>query len=421
MAYVVGGSVRDFILGRESKDHDIATSASPDELCKLFPNAITVGKAFGVLKVPIEGSPELLEIATFREDLSYADHRHPTLIRFAGPIEDAKRRDFTINALFYDLKTSRILDPMNGLEDLKAKVIRAIGKPEERFHEDALRLLRAVRFTTALGFTLDPATAEAIKLRAKLIQHVSSERISEEMTRMLTGPRSFEAVVLLQKLGLLQQVLPEVSAMQGVFPSMSYASEGDVWNHTLKTMRWLEEQNPKRSATLAWSALLHDIGKPVASRKTGGKNFNGHETEGAKLAEAIAIRLKMSRTDIDRIVSIVQDHLKFKDAFQMREATLVRLLRLPHFPELLALHKANALASDGNLAFYEFCASRWETLQKTPLQEVRLIDGQDLIQLGFQPGPRFSEILRVVEDLAIEQKLTTKEQALEYIVQHFVK
>lgn len=424
VAYVVGGSVRDFLLGRQSKDHDIATGAGPDELCALFPDAVTVGKAFGVLKIPIaEGGAEFLEIATFREDLSYQDHRHPVAVRFAGPVEDAERRDFSINALYFDVKTSRILDSVQGMEDLQAKVIRAIGEPKDRFQEDALRLLRAVRFAASLGFTIESKTEEAIRAKAKLIQHVSGERIHDEMTRMLTGPRSAQAIAQLSEMGILKHIIPEVEALKGVVQASGYAplSGADAWQHTLRALRFLEQEYPNRSAALAWATLLHDIGKPVLAR-SGAKNFNGHELEGIRLVALIAARLKMSRADSDRIAALVQDHLKFKDVFGMREATLLRLLRQPYFEELLALHKANALAFDGNLAAYEFCASRHEALKKLPSQELpRLIDGSDLIQLGLRPGPEFSEILRTIEDLALERKLQTKEQALEYVIQHFVK
>ncbi len=422
VAYVVGGSVRDFLLGRETKDHDIATSAGPDELCRIFPEAITVGKAFGVIKVPIEGQEFPLEIATFREDLEYRDHRHPTGVLFAGPSEDARRRDFSINALFFDPKTSRILDTVGGMEDLQAGVIRAIGDPSARFQEDALRLLRAVRFATALGFEIEPETAQAIAARAKLISKVSNERIRDELTAMLLGPRPVAAVKLLSEFGLLKRILPEVEAMRGVRQIPDWDDKaGDVWNHSLRVLDQLAKQNPKRSFALAWAALLHDVGKPVASMKSGGKNFNSHEIYGSNLVKSIGDRLKMPRAEILRIAAMVEDHLKFKDVFQMRESTLQRFVREPHFEELLALHRADAMASDGNLAAYEFCSTRYQEYKNTPQDgDQRLITGEDLIQMGFKPGPSFSEILRTVEDLALERKLTTKDEALEYVVKHFV-
>jgi poly(A) polymerase len=436
VAYIVGGSVRDFLLQRthQMKDHDIATSARPDEVCRLFPNAITVGKVFGVIKVPLGKGDEAteVEIATFREDLEYLDHRHPTKVRFSGPEEDALRRDFTINALFFDPKTAKILDPTGGMEDLKARKLRAIGDPKTRFEEDALRLLRAVRFSTALGFALDPATAAAVQARAKLIRQVSGERVRDELTRMLTGPKPAEAMAMLAELGLLKYVLPEVDALRGVSQAPTYlsgspraAKESDIWATTLRTLRSVTKNGSDllpRSTALSWSALLYDVGKPVASRANQDKNFNGHEIEGAALVRVIGDRLRMTRNDIDRIAAMVEDLLKFRDVFKMREATLERFVRLPYFDELLELHRAQASSSDGNLAFYEFCSYRRRLVLGSSLRDpARLIDGKDLIQLGFRPGPEFSAILRTVEDLVLERKLLTKEQALEFVVSQFVK
>jgi poly(A) polymerase len=426
IAYVVGGGVRDFLLGIKTKDHDIATSADPDEICRLFPDAITVGKSYGVLKIPVRtaelAESTLIEIATFRKDLEYRDHRHPSGVLFSGPEEDAHRRDFTVNALFFDLKTSRILDTVGGMEDLEAKRIRAIGDPHQRFKEDALRLLRAIRFAARFGFQIDEHTIEAIQQRSRLITRVSAERIRDELTLMWRGPRPGYAFGQLSKLGLLIHVLPEAEALKGVQQSPRMHPEGDAWDHTFKVMESLAKQNPIRSTTLSWGALLHDIGKPAASKRSGGKNFNGHENDGVAIALKICERLKLSRNEIETIAALVEDHLKFKDVFQMREATLQRFIREPHFEELLALHKADAIASDGNLAYYEFCASLFEELKNKPqVPLVRLITGEDLIQLGLSPGPRFSEILRTIEDLTLEQKLKTKEQALEYVIKHFVE
>jgi poly(A) polymerase len=428
VAYIVGGSVRDFLLERESKDHDIATSASPDELEELFPDAVTVGKAFGVMKIPVreQGQPEFLEIATFREDLDYVDHRHPKSVRFSGPEEDAARRDFTINSLFYDAKTKTILDSTGGMEDLKARVVRAIGDPQVRFKEDALRLLRAVRFTTALGFRLDPDTAIAVKARSKLILQVSAERIREELNLMLKGPYPEVAVELLSELDLLKHVLPEVDALRGVPESPSLRTfkkkQEDVWAQTLKTLRQLAIQNPQRDSKLAWATLLRDVGKPIAAKRSGGKNFNGHEIDGARITQAICERLRMSKTDTQTIVGLVENQLKFSEAFEMRESTLQRFIRQPDFESMLALHKAIATSTDGNLAYYEFCFSRYQAMKQSDQSGgAKLLDGKDLIQLGLSPGPGFSEILRKVEDLAMEGELTSKEQALEYVVKHFVR
>lgn len=424
VAYVVGGSVRDFLLGKEPKDHDIATSADPDELVRVFPDAVTVGKAFGVLKIPVPaeaGRPaSLLEVASFREDLEYADHRHPKRVRFTGPYEDAQRRDFTVNGMFYDPKTSRILDCVGGIDDLRRGLVRAIGDPKARFLEDALRLLRAVRFSASLAFRMDDETAAALKLRAKLIEKISLERVRDEMTLMVTGPNPALAVMLLSELALLPRVLPELEALRGVKNTPAYGAENDVWSHTLRMMTWLVKNHPSRSSTLAWGALLHAIGKPLAARKSGGKNFNGHEIEGARIAQLVCERLRMPKSEIDAIVSLVSDHVKFRDVFQMREATLQRFVAQPNFEELLALHKAESVALDGNLAFYEFCSTRLAEL-RTQGETPRLLSGEDLRELGIKPGPIYSEILRAVEDLTMERKLRSKEEALEYVVKQFVR
>jgi len=364
----------------------------------------------------------LLEIATFRKDLDYRDYRRPKGVVFTGPTQDAVRRDFTINALFYDPKTSRILDVTGGMDDLKNKTLRAIGNASERFREDALRLLRAIRFKTRLGFKLEAGTQEAILARAKLITKISAERVRDELTLMWTGPQPSEALKLLSELGLLAIILPELEALKGVAQVPSTHKEENLWGHTLKMVQTLVEQNPVRSANLLWAAVLHEVGKPMALKANKGKNFNGHEIESAKLAQIITQRFKMSRADADRISMMVGEHTKFKEVFQMRESTLQRFIREPNFAELLALHKADATASDGNLAYYEFCSNRLEAFkQSSELLSARLVDGKDLIQLGFQPGPEFSEILNVLEDLALEQKLKSKEEALEYVLKNFVR
>ncbi|OFZ83210.1 MAG: hypothetical protein A2583_01980 [Bdellovibrionales bacterium RIFOXYD1_FULL_53_11] len=423
VAYIVGGSVRDFLLGREYKDHDIATSAEPDELCRLFPDSVTVGRAFGVIKVPlgIAGEAEFLEIATFRKDSDYKDGRHPSKVQFCGPAEDAARRDFTINAFYYDPKTQRILDSVGGMADLRAGIIRAIGEPEKRFREDALRLLRAVRFSAALGFRIDENTAKAISAGARLVSRVSAERIRDELTLMLTGRAPAGACEDLMSLGLMAQVIPETVAMKGIKQSSLYHPEGDVWRHTVKVVDCLAAQNTARSMELSWAALLHDVGKPVAYSRNVGKNFNGHEKDGMKLAGQIADRLRMSREQSTVIAGLVGNHLKFKDVFNMREATLSRFVMQDGFDMLLALHRADAAASDGNMVYHEFCAGRFCEMGTRPSAAEKLVTGEDLLQLGFSPGPVFTDILKWVEDMMLEGKLKTKDQALEQVVKNFVK
>ena len=416
VAYLVGGSVRDFLLQLPCKDHDLATDASPDEIERLFPRAVTVGKSFGVLKVPTGTEPPLLEIATFRQDLDYRDHRHPNRVVFSNSFEDAIRRDFSVNALFFDTRTARILDATGGMDDLRDGWIRAIGHPPQRFREDALRLLRAVRFKTQFNFRIHPETAEAIRANAKLVTKISVERVQEELTRMWRGPRPAEALELLLELELLPHILPEVAALrnseQKNEPKNELKGENNKWDLVMKTLRYLALQNssapyPNHSALVFWVAILFEAGTLA---------------EGAKTAKKIATRLKMSREQSELIGAMVADQLKFKDVFQMRESTLQRWIRQPHFPELLAFHRAHATALDGNLAYFEFCSTRLEQLRLVSgLSNFKLIDGTDLIQLGFLPGPEFSEILTAVEDLALERKLRTKEEALEYVVKNFVK
>ncbi len=406
-AFVVGGSVRDYLLDRQTKDHDIATDATPDQVLELFPNGLTVGKVFGVIKM----ADSLLEIATFRKDKEYKDHRHPVGIEFATPEEDAKRRDFTINALFFDPRTQRILDTVEGMKDLDAKILRTVGEPSRRFQEDALRLLRAIRFSVSLGFKIEAKTEKSIHERSALIKRVSSERCLEELDLMLKGPSPHECITLLREYRLLNHLIPEIVELDELDGGLS---------HTLRMLQRVVREYPQRSNVLSWSILLHDIGKSFAYRRNDGKNFNGHETDGANMARQVAQRFRMSTHDTNQIYNIVLEHLKFREVFQMREATLQKWLRRPYFEELLRFHKLDAIVSDGNLAFFELCYSRLEELKRKG-EPPRLISGDDLIQLGFGPGPLFSKILATIEDLTLETKLTTKEQALEYVIKYFVK
>ncbi len=410
LAFIVGGSVRDAILGRAVKDHDIATSALPDELCRIFPHAVTVGKKFGVLKLPVAHGA-MLEISTFRKDLEYEDHRHPKGVLFAGPEEDAKRRDFTINALFFDPKTSRILDCENGLVDLSQKIIRAIGNPHERFREDALRLLRAVRFSAALDFEIETETKKAMIERARLVSKVSYERIRDELSLMICGPNAKRAIEMLSDFGLLKYVLPEVDSLKTV-------SQG--FEHTLKVLDCVVRQNPGCPAELAWAALFHDIGRPQLEGKQ--KTQKGvTEKLSASLGRVVGVRLRLSHQEVELISSIIESQSGFRDVFQMREATLQRMIRRPDFGILLSFHRADAAASDGNLVYYEFWASRWTEWQKSAQNTQKLLTGEDLVQLGLNPGPKFAEILRTVEDLQLEEKIRTKSDALEFVLKHFVR
>ncbi len=407
--------MRDFLLKRDTIDHDIATDALPEQVLELFPEAMPVGVAFGVVLLPSG-----IEIATFRRDLEYKDHRHPEGVEFASPEEDARRRDFTINGLFYDVKSEDILDCVGGLDDLKARVLRAIGDPKERFREDALRLLRAVRFATRLQFDIEPGTADAIRAQSRLISRVSAERIRDELDEILRGSHPRAGVELMHRLGILSHILPELERTRGVSQADPLRPDEDVWSFTLRVLDELAKPREPRSFALSLSALCGGLGKPAVFRNNNNQNFNGHEIEGAKLTSKIAERLKLPNSEIDRAAAIVGDQLKFREVFQMREATFLRWIAMPHFEDSLRLHRAEALAIDGNLTAWEYCARRLEELRNAPKTE-KLVSGEDLVQLGLKPGPEVARILRAVEDLTLERKLQTKEAALEYVLRTFVR
>jgi poly(A) polymerase len=388
-AYLVGGSVRDFLLGLPIKDFDISTDASPDEVAELFPEAIEVGKAFGVMKIPFateSGETELIEIATFREDAEYTDYRHPKSVRFAGPEEDASRRDFTVNGLFYDPKTKRILDCVGGFADLQAKKIRAIGDPNERLREDALRVFRAVRFAVRFGFRIDEATWSALVENARFTRKVSAERVRDELALMLKGRNPREALRMLRELGVASLWIPEAAKVK---PAVFDAIDADP---------------EPRSSAFVFAAAFSEAG--------------GEDTE--KSLQSACDRLRLSGEEKKRVIDLVLDLPKFNDVFQMREATLKRWAMEPHFGELLQLHRAIARATDGNMMADEFLRKIQEEVSTGHPAE-KILTGADLIQLGFSPGPSFSEILRTVEDLQMEKKLESKDQALEYVVRHFVR
>lgn len=394
MAYVVGGSVRDHLLGRTPKDHDLATSATPDELVKIFKNAILTGKKFGVIRLPpTEDAPEGIEITTFRKDSAYADHRHPKQVVFSSPEEDALRRDFTMNALFYDSKTQRILDLVEGVKDIRAKVIRAVGNPHERFQEDALRILRAIRFVGALGFELESKTRAALHTHSRLLARISFERIRDEITGALLSPGAEKVAKLYEETGVLKAVLPELHGLTST----------RLWTRTLKSLGLVAKLYPIRSASLAWAVFLHEI--PLSPSQAS--------------VVSVCQRLRMSRNEIETVHFLCDELHKFRGVFRMRESTLERWVREPHFEELLALHHVAALASHGNLAAHEFCSYRFQKSRADTLP-LRLISGEDLVQLGIHPGPIYAEILRSIETLRLEGRLSSKKEALEYVLNHFV-
>ncbi len=413
-AYLVGGCVRDLVMGREPKDYDVATSAPPEEVVKLFPGSLTVGAQFGVVVVPRQEGP--VEVATFRSDGRYADGRHPVQVRFAETAEeDVRRRDFTINGLLYDPLRDRVIDHVGGQGDLRARRIRAIGDPVERFQEDRLRMLRAVRFAARLDFTLDPAALEAIRRLAPLIRDVSAERVRDEILKILTEGRARRGFELLEESRLLAEVLPEVKAMQGVEQPPEFHPEGDVWVHTLMMLEGLRAPSP----TLALGVLLHDVGKPPTFTVRERIRFDHHVEVGATMAEAICKRLRLPGRETERVVELVRHHLRFKDFPRMRRSTQVRFLRLEGFDEHLELHRLDCLASHGNLDHYEMAR---RMLAETPAEEIKpppLLRGDDLIARGYTPGPLFKKILQAVEDAQLEGKLRTREDALILLSERF--
>ncbi len=428
-AYFAGGCVRDLLLGVPPKDFDVATSAHPDAVLKLFPRTFAVGAHFGVVLVcdVEEGSEIVTEVATFRSDVAYQDGRHPTEVRFsASAQEDVLRRDFTINGMMFDPilhgqtcnLTSAVLDYVGGQQDLREGIIRAIGEPERRFEEDKLRMLRAVRFAARLQYTLEPATERAIRRFAPDIHQVSRERVRDELTRMLTEGHAHRAFELLDSTGLLREVLPEVTKLHNVAQPPEYHPEGDVWIHTLLL---LEKLPAGASPTLAWGALLHDIGKPAtfSHNPPDRIRFNGHVEVGVKIAHEILRRLRFSNEDCSQILALVENHMRFGDVEKMKDSTLKRFFRLPKFDEHLALHRLDVTSSHGDLSLYDFARRRREELPEEEVRPQLLVTGRDLINAGYKPSPRFKEMLRMAEDAQLEGRIHTTEEGMEMIRREF--
>ncbi len=409
-AVLAGGCVRDRLRAVPPKDYDIATSAKPEEVQKLFKKTIPVGAAFGVIIVMEEG--DAFEVATFRHDGPYKDGRHPESVSFGSLEEDAERRDFTVNGLFFDTKKSQVLDFVGGEADLKKKVIRAIGDPKKRFEEDHLRMLRAIRFAVQLEFEIDPATLKVVKELAPLLAKVSKERIRDEFSKILTSSSPARGVRLLDETRLIEHIIPEVDTLKGVEQPMEFHPEGDVFIHTLMLLDNLTHPELE----LGLGALLHDIAKPETFVRAADRiRFHGHDTIGAEKSEKILKRLCYSNEQTDLVVSLVREHLRFKDAFKMRVATLKRFLSLERFDLHLALHRVDCLASHGDLRAHQFCTEKYEEFKKLPPPPLRLVTGNDLIAMGLKPSPHFSEILRKVEDAILEGTVSTKEQGLELV------
>ena len=433
-AYLAGGCVRDMLLGVEPKDFDVATSATPDMVMGMFAKTYSVGAHFGVVLVCTpdgDGGEIATEVATFRNDGAYSDGRRPDAVQFSTDArEDVLRRDFTINGMLLDPvvfeetgnAARAVLDYVGGQQDLKAHVLRAIGEPALRFAEDKLRMLRGVRFGARLGLEIEPRTMAAIRAAASEIGQVSCERIRDELTLMLTEGHARRAFELLDETGLLAFVLPEALKMHGVEQPPQFHPEGDVWVHA---MLLLEKLGPGVSPTLAWGALLHDIGKPATFRPPDPKKpgdrirFDGHVEVGVRMAEEILRRLRFSNEDSAQIVALVKNHMRFGDILQMRESTLKRFLRLPKFDEHLALHWMDASSAHGDLRLYEFAKERYEATPVETMTPKLLVTGRDLIAMGYRPGPEFKAMLEAAEDAQLEGHVTTTEQGLALVKQRF--
>lgn len=406
-AWLVGGCVRDLLLGRVPKDFDVATSATPAELLRIFPGAGQIGAHFGVVLVHEDAAH--VEVATFRTDLDCADGRRPSAVHFeSSPQQDVLRRDFTINALLLDPDTGEVLDYVGGRADLDARIVRAIGDPVRRFQEDHLRMLRAVRFAARLEFTIEPATLAAIQKLAPEIRHISIERVRDEISRILTEGGARRGFELLDAAGLLREVLPEVSALKGVEQPPQFHPEGDVWTHTLIMLEGLREP----SVELALGVLLHDIGKPATFRIADRIRFDGHVEKGVEIAHALLNRLRYPNAVIERVEALIDNHMRFKDLPNMRESKIKRFLRMPNFEEHLALHRLDCLSSHGSLANYDFARNKQREVPPEQLRPVPLVTGHDLIAAGCKPGPAFGAALHEAEDAQLEGRVATKEEAL---------
>jgi poly(A) polymerase len=425
-AYLAGGCVRDLLLGREPHDYDVATSAAPEAVLGLFERTFAVGAHFGVVLVADGEGEEYIvtEVATFRSDGAYSDGRHPDAVRYTRSAEeDVKRRDFTINGLLLDPRIgtenlrSAVVDIVGGVADLDAGLVRAIGRAEARFEEDHLRMLRGVRFAARLGFELEAGTRAAMRGLAARIEGVSRERVRDELTKMLTEGRARRAFELLDETGLLAEALPEVARMKGVEQPPQFHPEGDVWMHTLGLLEQLE---PGCSLTLAWGALLHDVGKPPTFRRAPDRiRFDGHVEVGVAIAAEICRRFRFSNEETRQIVALVENHMRFMDAGRMKASTLKRFFRLEGFEEHLALHRMDCLAGSGFLEHWEFVRERWLAMPEETVRPKPLITGRELIAAGYRPGAGFKEMLRAVEDAQLEGAIGTTDEALRLVRERF--
>ena len=416
IAYFAGGCVRDMVRGLTPKDYDIATDARPEVVQKIFPRTYAVGVHFGVIIV-LENDFQF-EVATFRSDEAYVDGRHPSAVRFSSPEEDAKRRDFTINGMFYDPVAEEVIDFVGGRADIAARMVRAIGEPAQRFAEDRLRMLRAVRFATALDYKIDSQTWDALLASAPSINQISAERIRDELVRIFISPNRVRGWDLLDSSGLMRPILPELEAMKGVLQPEQFHPEGDVFQHTRLMLQFLQETV---SVPLVFAVLLHDVAKPVTATvdKTGRIRFNEHDRIGAAMTEAIMRRLRFSGAEIEATVEMVRQHMVFKDVPKMRVAKLKRFMARPTFNDELELHRVDCESSHRMLDNYKFLLRKREEFANEPIIPPPLVRGDDLIALDLKPGPKFGEILEAVETRQLEGKLHTREEALEWVKREY--
>jgi poly(A) polymerase len=416
IAYFAGGCVRDLVRGLAPKDFDVATDAPPEIVQKIFPHTYAVGAKFGVIVVVENGTN--FEVATFRSDVAYVDGRRPSAIHFSSPEEDAKRRDFTINGMFLDPVSNEVIDFVGGRADLEAKLVRAIGEPAQRFAEDRLRMLRAVRFAAVLDYKVDHQTWDALVANAASINEISAERIREELMRIFLSPQRVRGWDLLDSSGLMRAILPEVEAMKGCLQPEQFHPEGDVFQHTRLMLSLLPE---KVSVPLVCSVLFHDVAKPVTAKvdETGRIRFNEHDRIGAEMTEAIMGRLRFSRAEIDATVEMVRQHMVFKDVPKMRVAKLKRFMARPTFEDELELHRVDCASSHHMMDNYEFLLRKREEFANEPIIPPPLVRGGDLIAFGLEPGPKFGEILEAVETRQLEGTLRNREEALEWLKREY--
>ena len=452
LAFFVGGCVRDFLMKIQPRDYDIATSAQPNEVMQLFSETIDIGEKFGVIQV-MEGE-QSFAVATFRSDGNYDDGRHPTEVRYSlDPKLDVQRRDFTINGLYYDPLTQNLFDFVGGQQDIQSQIIRTIGSPEERFKEDKLRLIRAIRFSAQFGYALETKTRSAILKQAPNIIEVSPERIHDELVKILTEGYSELAINALNENRLLAHILPDVAALRGIEQPPQFHPEGDVWTHTMKLLKLMDqtkisrgiikssgrlvsnsnvvkntvqktelkkiEISPYPSMTLAMATLLHDIGKPKTYEKKDRIRFNGHAKLGAEMALEICQQLRFSKRQQKLITELIRDHLKFKDLAQMRPSTLRRFLGQEGFSEHLELHRLDCLGSHGNLDNWKLANHSLSNLQPEEIHPPVLLTGKDLIEMGYLPGPVFKEILNSLKNAQFENELKTSQQAKQWVLNQF--